>query len=216
MLNQTLLLAHDNEIGWTDLRLIVNTMSELTIVGEAITRSQALQLATSQHPDVLFLGATIDGLSATTLLTTLRQGPCPHSIAVIFATHLDAIEIVALARLGVAGYFLWSEVPLPTLRQCLGALISGTVCIESCAVAAAFIAEDRPYIGTSNGGTQCSPREHVILLELAHGRTRTEIAEKLQLSPRTVTRSIEHLKTKLNAQDLFELAMYATLYGLIP
>lgn len=138
---QTVLLMHAYELGWGELWAILQTVPGIVIVGEATTREQALGLAATHRPTVILTGTTIDANSALPLLTALRAGPCPTSTVGVFATQLSPPEeLEAFANLGIAAYIVWNDLPYPTLRSCLLALLTGDFFLASRSAAQAFTA----------------------------------------------------------------------------
>lgn len=211
-----LLLIHGDEVGWTDLRFTLHTMPEVMLSGEAATDQQALELATDSQPDVVFLGASIDGSSTAQLLGTLRNGPCRESLVVIFAAQLVVEQLIAFVRLGIVGYFIWNDIPLSVLRQCLVVLLSGVVWAGSRTPAVAFLNGVHLLESQSGNKMLISAREREVLSGLAEGLTRREIAARHRLSLRTVERTVERLEAKLDAHDSFVLGMRAAMLGLVP
>jgi len=71
--------------------------------------------------------------------------------------------------------------------------------------------------GNSRQGTDVnlSPREREILALLAEGRTQTEIASSLVISPKTVATHIQHLLSKLGAHSRAQAVALAFQLGLV-
>jgi RNA polymerase sigma factor (sigma-70 family) len=60
-----------------------------------------------------------------------------------------------------------------------------------------------------------TPREQEVLTLLADGESNAEIAEKLSISPKTVSRHRENIMQKLNLHSRTELVKYAIRKGII-
>jgi two-component system response regulator NreC len=60
-----------------------------------------------------------------------------------------------------------------------------------------------------------TPREQEVLTLLADGESNVEIAEKLSISPKTVSRHRENIMQKLNLHSRTELVKYAIRKGII-
>lgn len=164
---------------------------------------------------MLLLGATIEDESSVPLFGELRSDCCRLSIAAIFANHLDLGQLAAFVRLGISGYFVWSDIQQAVMRPALEALLSGDILIGSHSPALAFIASpsEGEYTGVKKPITS---REGLVLRGLSQGLTRREIVVSTRLSERTIDRTIELLERKLDAHDSFVLGMRATLLRLIP
>lgn len=139
MRKRTILLIHDEDVGWADVRTILLSLPQATIVGEAVTATEASNLASSFRPSMLLLGATIEDESAVPLFRILRSGSCPLSIAAIFAAQLDMGQLAAFVSLNISGYFVWSDIQQSALRPSLEALMTGDLLIGSRSTATSFI-----------------------------------------------------------------------------
>ena len=67
-----------------------------------------------------------------------------------------------------------------------------------------------------NGLDELTPRELVILQEVAQGHTNREIADALYLSPFTVKTHVSRILTKLRARDRVQLVVIAYQAGIAP
>lgn len=70
-----------------------------------------------------------------------------------------------------------------------------------------FDAEDRPLL---------SVREREVLVLVAKGYSAKEVAQRTQLSPRTVEHHIENIRNKLRARNRAHIITKAVAYGELP
>jgi len=99
----TLLLVNDDLLVRQGLRLWLERASDITVVGEASTGTEAITLAQVLHPDVVLMDislSTRDGIAATAAL----RASVPHSALVLLSLHDD---VHMQARVRVAGEVTW-------------------------------------------------------------------------------------------------------------
>ncbi|MGH2531947.1 MAG: LuxR C-terminal-related transcriptional regulator [Thermomicrobiales bacterium] len=216
MQRRTVLLIRSPEIGWTDLRTVVETEVEIVVVGEATTAREAIELAAMRQPDLIIAAAALEGTSTLPLLVDLHRRVCPTSKIVVLAAHLDANDFPELAEAIFDGYLLWSDLSREALWRCLGVVLADDVVVGSRTVAQTFIEMQCRPKEPIPVSVHLTTRERAILRHLAEGRTRQEIAATEGLSPRTVERTVSDLETKLDAPTAFVLGMQAAQFGLVP
>ncbi len=210
----TALLINSGKCGWTDLRLALEAMPEVCVVGEATSVDQARQLASSYTPDIIICSARVDGASVLPLLRDLRESVCTTSRIIALAAHLDRAELTAFSALGAAGYLLWGELSIEGLRRCLAAVVGGDVVVISRGAATGLaVAQTTPT--DPRQAVALNEREQAVLQRLAQGLTYRQVARVEPLSQRTVERIVATLEAKLDAPCQFILGMKAAESGLL-
>ena len=123
------LIADDQDIVRTGLRMILDAQPDIEVVGEAVDGRDALELARSLRPDVCLFDIRmprLDGIEATRVLA----GPgVPDPMAVVIITTFDLDELVfAALRAGARG-FLLKDAGSELLAQAIRAAASGDALI---------------------------------------------------------------------------------------
>ncbi len=201
-------VADDQEIVRTGLRMILDAQSGIEVVGEAADGSAAVESARRLRPDVCLLDIRmpgLDGIEATRRIVAAEQ---PPAVVVITTFDLDEYVYGAL-RAGAKGFLLKDAGP-DLLVQAVHAASDGDALIAPRVTArllAAFSATER-----SSPPQPLEPltaREEEVLVTLARGRTNAEIAENLHISLSTVKTHLASLMAKLGARNRVEMVMWA-------
>ncbi len=211
------LLADDQELIRTGLRMILDAQPGIDVVGEAADGREAVQLAQSLRPDVCLFDIrmpNMDGIEATKLLA----GPdVDDPMAVVVITTFDLDEYVHGALKAGARGFLLKDAGPELLVQAIDSAANGDALIAP-SVTVRLLAQ---FCSASESLEPVQPiealteREEEVLLTVASGLTNTEIAGQLHISLSTVKTHLTHLMTKLAARNRVEIAMWAYETGRI-
>lgn len=205
------LVADDQEIVRTGLRIILDSQPDIEVVGEAADGRQAVALARELQPDVCLFDIRmpeVSGLEATRLLA----GPdVADPLAVVVITTFDLDEYVHGAlRAGARGFLLKDAGP-ELLLQAVRAAADGEALIAPAVTVrllAAF-AGAQPAAAPAQPVEPLTAREEEVLLAVARGRTNAEIADDLHIGVTTVKTHVASLMTKLGVRNRVEIALWA-------
>ncbi|MFE6751749.1 response regulator [Kitasatospora purpeofusca] len=205
------LVADDQTIIRTGLRIMLNAQPGIEVVGEAADGREAVRLARELRPDVCLFDIrmpVVDGLEATRLVA----GPgVADPLAVVVITTFDLDEYVYGAlRAGARGFLLKDTGPdllAQAVRSASGgeALIAPSVTVRLLR-AFADLPAGRP---AAQPVSPVTAREEQVLLAVARGLTNTEIADALHISLSTAKTHLASLMAKLGARNRVEIAMWA-------
>lgn len=207
----SVLVADDHPIFREGLRMLIDSVEGITVVGEAATTDEAVRLATELQPDVIVMDLHMPsqgGVAATTQILALR----PDTGVLVLTMLDDDTSLVTAMRAGARGYLLkgagQAEV-VAAIRSvnsggsAFGPGVSGRVLD-------AFLHTAR----TARPFPELTEREHDVLALVAEGHRNPAIAQRLQLSPKTVRNLVSNAMTKLQAPDRTALALLARERGL--
>ncbi len=204
-------LADDQHLIRTGLRMILDAQPGITVVGEASDGREAVQLARELRPDVCLFDVRMplmDGIEATRALA----GPgIADPMAVVMITTFDLDEYVFSAlRAGARGFLLKDAGPA-LLVQAIEAAAHGDALIApsvTVRLLAAF-SEQSPASVPSHLVDPLTEREEEVLHTVASGRTNAEIASELHISLSTTKTHVASLMSKIGARNRVEIALWA-------
>jgi DNA-binding NarL/FixJ family response regulator len=209
-------LADDQPLIRTGLRVLIADTGDISVVGEAGTGEHAVQLARDAQPDVVVMDIRMpgmDGIEATRRVLTAPQPP--H---VLMLTTFDEDEYVyAALRAGASG-FLVKDMALDDILAAIRVVAAGDALIAPSVTRRLiedFVGRPGPAPGhrSTDGITS---REREVLTLIGCGRSNSEIAAELYISVATVKAHVARLFTKLDARDRVHLVIIAYEMGLVP
>lgn len=211
-----LLLVDDHAVVRLGLKMLIESESDLEIAGEADSAKAALERAASLQPEVILMDVGLpdqSGIEVTREIKKLYPG-----IAVLALTiHEDEEYFFRMLDAGASGYVPKRAAP-EELLTAIRLVASGEVYIYPSL--AKLLVKDylsQPHSGSDNinGMEAITAREQEVLAMIADGANNNEIAEALNISPKTVARHRENIMQKLNLHSRTELVRYAIRKGII-
>jgi DNA-binding NarL/FixJ family response regulator len=205
------LVADDQELVRTGLRMILDAQPGIEVVAEARDGREAVRLARELRPDVCLLDIRMPEMNGVDATRELAGPGVVDPIAVVVITTFDLDEYVHGAlRAGARGFLLKDAGPA-LLSQAIHAAANGEALIApniTVRLLAAFA--DVP---TGEPATQpvepLTAREEEVLVTVARGLTNAEIADELHISLSTVKTHLASLMNKLGARNRVEIALWA-------
>ena len=211
-------VADDQVLVRAGFRLLVDSASDLEVVGEAADGAQALELARHQRPDVVLMDIrmpTMDGLEATRRITgdaTLA------GVRILMLTTFDLDEYVYQALRAGASGFLLKDTPPADLLAAIRVVAAGDALLApriTRRLIAEFARRPHPTQVTPAALEALTDREREVLTLIAHGLSNAEIAQRLVVSAATSKTYVSRLLTKLGARDRAQLVAIAYETGLV-
>ena len=214
----SILLADDQSLFREGLHTLLSAQADFQVVGEAANGEEALQLATTLHPQVVLMDLrmpVLDGVSATRALHSSR----PECRVIVLTTFDDDENVFDGLRAGAVGYLL-KDTPSEKLFEAIRAAARGESILQP-SIAAKVVAEFArmsslpPRPASPPLREPLSERELEILRLVAHGASNKEIATALVLAEGTVKNHITNILAKLDVGDRTQAAIKAKELGLV-
>ncbi len=194
------LIADDHPMFRHGMVALLAGASEFTVVGEAMTGEEAIDLAARVQPDVILMDIRMPGINGIDATRRILH-TSPH-IRILMVTMSDDDASVFMAmRVGARGYIL-KDAHKAELLRAVRAVGSGEA-IFGPAIAERlmdFFAEPRPRV-PALAFPELTEREREILHLIAQGESNSEIAARLVLSPNTVRNYVSNIFSKLQVID---------------
>jgi DNA-binding NarL/FixJ family response regulator len=210
------LLVDDQEVVRVGFRLILESESDIHVVGEASDGDQAVELARALSPDVVLMDIRMprqDGLSATAAI--LRE-PWASTIRVLVLTTFEQDDYVFEAlRAGASGFLLKTTSPEDLVRAVRvvadgGALLAPSVTRR----VIADYARRTPVTAPPSADT-LTEREAEVLRLIAAGMSNAQIAAHLVIGEATVKTHVSRILSKLDLRDRVQAVVFAYESGLV-
>ncbi|MFJ5921146.1 response regulator [Kitasatospora sp. NPDC092948] len=216
------LVADDQALVRAGFCGIVDAADGFTVVGEAATGAEAVELARQTAPDVVLMDIRmpeLDGLAATRLITA---SPPVADVKVLILTTYDLDDYVYTALRAGASGFLLKDTPPEELLAAIRVIAAGEALLAP-SVTRRLIREfaarpELPVGGNPDAAAQLASiteREREVLTLIGQGLTNHEIAERLFITTGTVKTHVGHLLAKSAARDRVHLVILAHRAGLV-
>jgi DNA-binding NarL/FixJ family response regulator len=205
------LLADDQELIRTGLRMILDAQPDIDVVAEARDGAEAVALARQLRPDVCLLDIRMPGMNGLDATRALAGPGVQDPIAVVVITTFDLDEYVYGALKAGARGFLLKDAGPQLLRQAVLAAANGEALIAPNITVRLLTAfADTPAARPAAQPVDpLTAREEEVLITVARGLTNAEIADELHVSLSTVKTHLASLMNKLGARNRVEIAMWA-------
>ena len=212
----TILLAEDHAIVRQGLCSLLNADGHFTIVGEARTGRDAVEMAQTLSPDVILMDIAmpvLNGLEATRQILAAN----PAAKIIVLSAHSDDEYIERMSAVGVAG-FLEKQTSAEVLTKAIREVAKGNTYFSSSIAKRLLQARNRPRERDGLlkvNGTRLTSRESEVLQLVAEGSANKQVASTLGISIKTVEKHRQHMMDKLNIHDTAGLTRYAIAAGVI-
>jgi DNA-binding NarL/FixJ family response regulator len=207
-----ILVADDHPGFRSGLRALLGAQPGLSLVGEAETGTEAVELAATLQPDVILMDLSmpgLDGIAATRRIVDTS----PHIAVLVLTMADDDAAVFDALRAGARGYLLKGADRLE-LGRAIRAVAAGEA-IFGPNVARRLMAyfADAP-IAPIPAFPELSDREREVLELIARGMSNQQIVDRLVISPKTVRNHVSNIFSKMQVRDRAEAVVRAREAGL--
>ena len=207
-------VADDQPLVRTGLRMILGAEKDLEVVGEAADGAEAVEVCSRERPDVVLMDVRMPGMDGIDATRAVTAADDPPRVLVLTTFDLDDVVYDAL-RAGASG-FLLKDAPEERLTTAIrvvaegGSLFAPSVTrrlIEEFSRRAA----PAPVVRLES----LTARESEVLVLVARGMSNAEIATELFLSENTVKTHVARVLMKLGLRDRVQAVVLAYESGLV-
>ncbi len=207
------LIADDHPLFRKGLRTLLDSMPQMTVIGEATSGREAVEQAVALEPDVILLDLQMPAGGGLGAIRELAHRPANSRILVVTLFDDDESIFTAL-KAGARGYILKDADEAEMIRA-IQAVAEGEA-IFSPAIAARMMHyfATPPAARAGASFPELTEREREVLTLIARGYANARIAEELTISLKTVRNHASSIFNKLQVADRAQAAIRAREAGL--
>jgi two-component system invasion response regulator UvrY len=205
------LLVDDHAVVRTGFRLLLQSLTEVAVVGEADSGEAACQRYAELSPDVVVMDLAMPGMGGLEALRRIRAKH-PQARVLALSAHDDSMHARRALNEGAMGFLSKRGAP-EALLEAVTTVAAGRRYIDVSLAQKLALAEIE---GAAKSPIErLSEREFEVFIRLARGATVQKIADDLKLSGSTVGTHLYNIKQKLGVANQSELTLLAIRHGLI-
>lgn len=211
----SILLVDDHAVVRNGLKQMLMEHLGSVIFGEANDAIDAMRQVRHQDWGLVVLDIRLPRRSGVDVLKQIKSEK-PHLPVLILSSYPESQYAVRLIQAGAAGYISKDAEESEIIKAVKTAAAGGRYINEivggllANSMSRSFSSEDDFSLYES-----LSDREYQIFLELASGKRAKDIAEKLQVSAKTIATHRSRLMLKMGFSNNAELTLYANKSGLL-
>jgi len=198
------LTVDDHPLLREGIAVLIDTQSDLQLIGEASNGREALEQFRNHRPDITLMDLQMPEVSGIDAISAIR-GEFPDARIIVLTTHAGDFLVSRALKAGARAYLLKGSLR-NELLETIRAVHAGQKRVSS--EVAAEIAEH----STDDALT---PREVDVLRLVAKGNANKEIAAQLSLTEETVKSHIRNILAKLEANDRTHAVAIGVKRGII-
>jgi DNA-binding NarL/FixJ family response regulator len=210
-----IVLAEDHTLVRKGMRLLLETIPGLSVVGEAADGLEALQLIEQHLPDCVLMDLAMPGLSGIEAVR-LSKAKFPHIPILVVSMHADEAYVHQALAAGAAGYLLKGS-DKEELEIAVRAVCSGETYLTP-AISKTLVTALSRKSQTSSASSPLellTLRQREVLRLVAEGNSTKQVAAHLGLSVKTVEAHRGAIMERLGIRDLAGLVRFAIRAGLV-
>lgn len=211
----SIVLADDHAVVRRGVQSLLESEPDFSVVGVAENGLETVRLVERLKPDVLILDLMMPGLSGLEALRVLRERS-PRTRTVILSMYSSVAFVTQALQSGATGYVLKGCTEESLVRAVKEAALGRRFLSPPVTEIALNAYIEQSKTAGFDPHETLTPRQREVLQMVAEGKTSAEIAESLNISPRTVENHRCTLMQKLGLQNQTDVIRHAMRHGLIP
>jgi DNA-binding NarL/FixJ family response regulator len=204
------LIVDDHPITCKGIRDLLEPAIGISVVGEAHTGAEALQMIEALKPNVVLLDMKLPDMNGVEIIKRAYKTGTNARILGL-SSYNDREFISELLTFGASGYLLKDEVPEEIINAVRGVAggESGWVSRKVAALLSQILVREQ------EGGTDLTSRELEVLSLVVDGKTNNQIGLSLGISAKTVEKHLHAIFRKMGVVSRVEAAILAVQESLV-
>jgi DNA-binding NarL/FixJ family response regulator/signal transduction histidine kinase len=214
----SVVVVDDQALVRAGFRVLVDSSSDLEVLGEAADGMEAVRVVHQLRPDVVLMDIRMPGMDGIEATRQIVGAPEGDGTRVLILTTFDLDQYVYDALRAGASGFLLKDTPPDDLLEAIRVIAAGNALLAPSVtrtLIAEFASRAAPLLKSVDALELITPREREVLLLIARGRSNSEVAEELHMSSATAKTHVSRLLSKLGARDRAQLVVIAYESGLM-
>lgn len=205
------IIVEDQELIRKSLKIVLENISDIRIVGMAANGEEAIELCERENPEIVLMDIqmpVMDGVKATEII----KNRMPHIKVIILTTFQDITNVLNALNAGAEGYILKAVDPQFLVNGIKLVSLGGSLIPQELAKAVFQFAvkeqDSMDYTSKANS-YELSQQELKVLQYLSQGLSNKAISERMFLSLGTVKNYISNIYSKLDVKNRSSAIMKA-------
>lgn len=208
-----IVLGDDHLVVRQGMHLLLNTVPDFEVVGEAADGHELVELVEKFAPQVVITDISMPSLNGMEATRIIRKR-FPATQVIILSMYSASSYVIGSLRYGALGYLLknddYQEVVAAVYAVVAGKRYLSPQVSEKVMDALLTGIEDH-----AQSLAHLTDREREVLQLIAEGHTSAQIGEKLGISTRTAEKHRANLRSKLDISSQADLMLFAIEQGLV-
>ncbi|MEM0925034.1 MAG: response regulator transcription factor [Planctomycetota bacterium] len=206
----TIAIIDDHPLVQQGISAILSQQDGWEVCGVAATLQEAVALIERVQPAIAIVDLSLAGGSGMELVSSIVKHS-PNTKSIVSSMHDELVYARLALQAGAMGY-VHKQHPPEKLVQAINSVLQGNIVVSD-EVTQQLIEDARNNESAKNPNEVLSKRELDVLRLIGQGCESKLIAEKLEVSQKTVDSYRERIKQKLDLPNATRLVHYATLWS---
>ena len=206
------MITDDHSMIREGLKQLLELEGDFKVIAEAADGVECISKLEEVTPDVLLLDINMPNMNGLEVLQKMKEKKIKVKVLVL-TIHSEVEYLLKAVDIGVNGYLL-KDSESAELKKAINAVANGENYIQPSLIPvlnAKMIDRDKDIVKIES----LTKRELEVLKNLSYGMYNKEIAEKLDISERTVKNHISNIFKKIEVTDRTQAAVFAIRNNLI-
>lgn len=208
-----LILADDHALVRAGLRMLVEAMPDVAVLGEAADGYEAIALVEKHHPHMVLMDIAMPGLNGLEATQRITK-QWPDVKVVMLSMHQDDQYVRQALKMGASGYLL-KDSATAELAVAVRAVLRGETYLSPGASKGVMADYVQRLRSDDSSEVHLTPRQREVLQLIAEGCSTKEVAQRLDLAVKTVETHRTLLMKQLDVHEVAGLVRYAVRVGIV-